>query len=49
VKGAHRAMPGDQADSRRGGLMVRALRGAEFLGGPRCAGRVGHPLGPAGP
>ncbi len=28
---------------------MRALRGADFFGGPRCAGRVGHPLGPAGP
>ena len=28
---------------------MRALRGADFLGGPRCAGRVGHPLGPLGP
>ena len=24
-------------------------RGAEISGGPRCADRVGHPLGPAGP
>ncbi len=35
---AHRARAG-----------VRRCGGAVFLGGPRYAGRVGHPLGPAGP
>jgi len=49
VNGEHRAIPRHFSVSLLRDLRMRALRGADFSGDPRCTGRVGHPLGPAGP